>query len=119
MLGRAPQHVPVRRPAEIIRLVHNSGHMLARVNALFALPALSDLGLNALDARKKLWLGVERGHHHISPLPPRRVIAVVMHYKAPYTVVLRLNSAHGPKANRVRPYWRTGPGSQKSGPRGI
>jgi hypothetical protein len=33
----------------------------------------------------------------MAPLPPRRVIAVVMDDKAPDTVVLRLNSAHPPK----------------------
>jgi hypothetical protein len=31
----------------------------------------------------------------MAPLPPRRVIAVVTDNKAPGTVVLRLNSAHG------------------------
>lgn len=99
MFGRAPQQVPVRRPAEITGLVHNSGRMLPRINTLFALPALCDLVPDALDARKKLWLVVERGHRQMAPLPPRRVIAVVMDNKAPDTVVLRLNSAHGPKAN--------------------
>jgi hypothetical protein len=40
----------------------------------------------------------------MAPLPPRRVIAVVMHNKAPDTVVLRLNSAHRPKATPVPRY---------------
>jgi len=71
--------------------------MLPKINTLFALPALFDLGPDLLYARKKLRLVVEGGHHHMAPLPPRRVIAVVMDNKAPDTVVLRLNSAHGPK----------------------
>src|SRR5216683_2167690 len=99
MFERAPQQVPVRRPAEITGLVYNSGRMLPRINTLFAPPALCDLGPDALYARKKLRLVVERGHHHMAPLPPRRVKAVVTDNKAPDTVVLRLNSAHGPKAN--------------------
>lgn len=66
---------------------------------LFALPALCDLGLDALYASKKVRLIVERGHHHMAPLPPRSVIAVVMHNEAPDAVVLRLNAAHRPKAN--------------------
>jgi hypothetical protein len=73
--------------------------MLPRINTLFALPALCDLGPGAFYACKKLRLVVERGHHHMAPLPPRRVIAVVMDNEAPDTVVIRLNSAHGPKAN--------------------
>jgi hypothetical protein len=73
--------------------------MLPRINMLSALPALCDLDPDALYARKKLRLVVERGHHHMAPLPPRSVIAVVTHNKAPDTVVLRLNSAHRPKAN--------------------
>ena len=81
--------------------MHNSGRMLPKINTLFALPALFDLGPDSLYARKKLRLVVERGHHHMAPLPPRRIIAVVMDNKAPDTVVLRLNSAHGPKANRL------------------
>jgi hypothetical protein len=99
MFERAPQQVPVRRPAEMTGLVHNSGRMLPRINTLFALPALCDLGPDALYARKKIRLVVECGHHHMAPLPPRRVITVVMDNKAPDTVVLRLNSAHRPKAN--------------------
>jgi hypothetical protein len=98
MFERAPQQVPVRRPAEVTGLVYNSGRMLPRINTLFALPALCDLGPDALYARKKLRLVVERGHHHMAPLPPRRVIAVVTDNIAPDTVVLRLNSAHRPKA---------------------
>jgi hypothetical protein len=70
--------------------------MLPRINTLFALPALCDLGPDALYACKELRLVVECGHHHMAPL---RVIAVVMHNKAPDTVVLPLNSAHGSKAN--------------------
>ena len=66
---------------------------------LSALLALCDLDPDALYARKKIRLVVERGHHHMAPLPPSRVIAVVMHNKAPDAVVVRLNSAHGPKAN--------------------
>ena len=80
-------------------LVHNSGRMLPGINTLVALPALCDLGLDALYARKKLRLVVERGNHHMAPLTPRRVIAVVMHNKAPDTVVPRLNPAHRPKTN--------------------
>jgi hypothetical protein len=99
MFERAPQQVPVRRPAEMTGLVHNSGRMLARINPLSALPALCDLGPDALYARKKIRLVVECGHHHMAPLSPRRVIAIVMHNKAPDTVVLRLNSAHRLKAS--------------------
>ena len=77
--------------------MQNSGRMLPRIDTLFVLPALCDLGPDALYARKKLRLVVERGHHHMAPLPPRRVIAVVMDNKGPDTVVLRLNSAHGPR----------------------
>lgn len=62
---------------------------------LFALPALCDLALDALYARKKIRLVVERGHYHMAPLPPRRVKAVVVNNKAADTVVVRLNSAHG------------------------
>jgi hypothetical protein len=102
MFGRAPQQVPVRCTAEMTWLVHNSGRMLPRINTLSALSALCDLGPDALYANKKLPLVVERGHHHMAPLPPRHVIAVVMHNKAPDRVVLRLNSAHGPKANPGR-----------------
>ena len=97
MLDRAPQQVADRRSTEITGLVHNSGRMLPRINTLFALPALCDLGLDALNARTKLPLVVECGHHHMAPLPPHRVIAIVMDNKAPDTVVLRLNSAHSPK----------------------
>jgi hypothetical protein len=38
----------------------------------------------------------------MAPLPPRRVKAVVTDNKAPDTLVLRLNSAHRPKANPRR-----------------
>jgi hypothetical protein len=98
MFERPRQQVPVRRAPEITGLVHNSGRMLPRIDTLSAFPALSDLGPDALDARKKLRFVVERGHHHMSPLPPRRVIAVVMNDKAPHVVVLRVNSGHRPKA---------------------
>jgi hypothetical protein len=79
--------------------VHNAGRMLPRINTLFALPALCDLGLDALYTRKKLRLAIECGQHDVAPLPPARVIAVVMDNKAPDTVVVRLNSPHRPKAN--------------------
>jgi hypothetical protein len=102
MFERPPYQVPVRRPAEITGLVHNSGRVLPRIDALSAFPALSDLGPDALDARKKLGFVVERGDHHMAPLPPRRVIAVVMDNKAPDAVVLRLNSGHRPKAKPGR-----------------
>jgi hypothetical protein len=71
--------------------------MLPRIDPLSALPALSDLGPDALDARKKLRLVVERGHHHMPPFPPRRVIAVVTDDEAPDVVVLRVNSGHKTK----------------------
>jgi hypothetical protein len=95
--------MPDRRPTEITGLVYNSGRMLTRINTLFALPALFDLGLDALDAGTKLPLVVECGHHHMAPLPPRRVVAIVLGDKAPDSVVLRLNLAHGPKANPTSP----------------
>jgi len=98
MFEHPRQQVPVRRAAEVTGLVHNSGRMLPRINTLSAFPTLSDLGPNALDARKKLRFVVERGHHHMPPLPPRRVIAVVTDDEAPEVVVLRVNSGHRPKA---------------------
>jgi hypothetical protein len=73
--------------------------MLPRINVRFALSALFDLDPDAFYARKKVRLVVERGHHHVAPLPPLRVIAVVSNNKAPDTVVRRLNLAHRPKAN--------------------
>jgi len=97
MFGRPRQQVAVRRATEITRLVHNSGRMLPRIDTLSTLSALSDLGLDALHARKKLWLVVERGHHYMPPLPPRRVVAVVTDDKAPYAVVRRVNSGHRSK----------------------
>ena len=99
VFDRPRQQVPDRRATEITGLVHNSGRMLPRIDTLSALLALSNLGPDALDGRKKLRLVVESGHHHMAALPPRRVIAVVVDNKASDTVVLRLNAAHGPKAN--------------------
>jgi hypothetical protein len=94
--GAASAKAPKAEPAG---LVYNSGCMLPRINTLFTLPALCDLGPDALYARKKLRLAIECGQHDMAPLPPLRVIAVVMDDKAPDTVVVRLNSAHRPKAN--------------------
>jgi hypothetical protein len=101
MFDRAPQHVPVRRSAEITGLVDNSRRMLPSINVLFPLSALFDLDPDAFYARKKLRLVVERGHHHMAPLPPLRVIAVASNNKAPDTVVRRLNLAHRPRLTRT------------------
>jgi hypothetical protein len=43
--------------------------MLPRMDTFFELPALSNIGTDALDALKKRRLVVERGHHLMPPLP--------------------------------------------------
>jgi hypothetical protein len=76
------------------RLRHFHGHGLARHRLAHTgdrehgvpdrfpgLPAALHLGLDSLDASLKLRLVVERGHHHMPPLPPFGVIAVVMPIK--------------------------------------
>jgi len=86
--------VPVRRPAQIPRLVHNSRHMLTRIHGLTAVPAAPDLRMDARHARAKLRLIIERGHHQVPPLPPLRVIAVVADDETPNVVFFGVNSRH-------------------------
>jgi|SRR5215813_3865518 len=86
--------VPVRRPAQIPRLVHNPRGVLTRIDRLTALAAAFNPGPDPLDAGEKLRLVVERGHHHMPPLPPLRVMAVVAGDEALDRVVPGVHSRH-------------------------
>jgi hypothetical protein len=92
-----PYEPAVRGAAAIPGLVHFSRHMLAGVDSLTAVPSAFNLLPHAVYAGKKLWLGVECRHHHMPPLPPRRIIAVMTHDETLYAVVFGVNSCHRPR----------------------
>ena len=89
--------MPVRCPAQISRLVHNSRRVLARVDDLAGLPAGLDLILHTVHAGAVFPLVIERGHDDMPPLPPLRVIAVVADDEAADVVVPGVNSRHSPR----------------------
>jgi len=91
---------PVRRATAIPGLAHDSRYMLARIDMLTAAPAALDLLPHVAYAGEELWLVVERGHHHMPPLPPLRVIAVMADNEAPHAVVLGVNSRHTQRVSR-------------------
>jgi hypothetical protein len=94
--------MPVRRAAQIPRLVHNPGCVLAWLNRLTGLPTLPDVRLHAIHTGLKLPLIVERSHHDMPPLPPLRVIAVMTQDKAIDAVVVGINSRHRPTLSRAQ-----------------
>jgi len=86
--------MPVRRTPQIPRLMHYSRHMLTRIDWLTGIPAAVDLRLDARHVGAKLRLVIEYGHHHVPPLPPLRVKAVMADDETPYVVVIGVNSRH-------------------------
>src|SRR5215469_15040991 len=96
MLDRPRHQAPVRRTPQVPRLVHHSRRVLTRINRLTALPAPRDLSPDALHAGEILRSVIKRGHHHMPPLPPLRVIAVVAGDETPNGVVRRVHSGHRP-----------------------
>jgi hypothetical protein len=99
-MAECPHHqMPVRRAAAIPGLVHDPGHVLARINPLTAALAALDLALDALHAGAKLRLVVERGHYHMPPLPPAGVITVMADDEAPDAVILGVNLRHRPRVS--------------------
>ena len=89
MPDRPRRQMPVCRTPQIPRLMHHSRHMLTRIVGLIALLAVADLRIDARHTGAKLRLVIERGHHHVPPLPPLRVIAVMAADETPYVVVFR------------------------------
>src|SRR6516164_6534512 len=78
--------------------MHNSRGVLTRIDRLTGLPAAPDLRLHALHAGPELPLIVERRHHHMPPLPPLRVIAVMPDDEPLDAVVAGVNSRHNPNS---------------------
>jgi len=76
--------------------MHNSRGVLTRIDRLTGLPAAPDLRLHTLHAGPELRLVVERRHHHMPPLPPLRVIAVMTDDEPLDAVVPGVNSRHKP-----------------------
>ena len=74
--------------------MHNSRHMLTRIDGLTGILAAGDLRLHARHAAPELRLVIEHRHHHVPPLPPLRVITVVADDETPYVVVFGVNSRH-------------------------
>src|SRR5579871_735384 len=93
---RPADQMPIRRTPQIPWLVHVSRHVLARVDRLTGLPAAPDLRLHVLHAGPELRIVIECRHHHMPPLPPLRVIAVMTNDKALDAVVLGVNTRHKP-----------------------
>src|SRR5215470_11121703 len=103
MLDRPRHQAPVRRAPEIPRLMHHARRVLTRINRLTALPAPRDLSPDALHAGQILRPVIKRGHHHMPPLPPLRVIAVVTGDETPNGVILGVHSGHRPTVSPRNP----------------
>ena len=68
--------------------------MFSRVGRLSAFPARPDLASNARHAGVGFLLVVERGNHDMPPLPPLRVIAVMVDDEALDAVIIGIRARH-------------------------
>ena len=75
-------------------LVYRSRRILTRVDVLAAALAALDPAPHLLHAGEGLPLVVERGHDHMPPLMPRRIVPVMEDDEAADVVVFRVNSRH-------------------------
>jgi len=74
--------------------MHDSRHVLCRMDLFTAFPAGLDLGLNALHAGAVLLVVVECGDHNMPPFPPMRVITVVTDDETLDAVIFGVHARH-------------------------